>query len=272
MKITKFGTDPEFFLKEGDKFKSSIPIVGMGTKEKPMPMDKDGFAFLHDNVAVEFNVPPASDLQEFTNNIRYGLKYLKNIIPDSYDIGTEASAHFPYEELVDVKATEFGCEPSFDAWRKGEQMERPSPDGTLRSCGGHIHLEFDSIDGRNMLAVVKALDLHLAVPSILMDTDLYRRDLYGKAGDYREKLKQNRFEYRVLSNFWIFDDTLIKWVWDNTLRAVEFVKEHGEIENGSNLAEIIISTINNSDYSAAASLIKKYNLESLPVPVATVYK
>ena len=116
MKIKKLGTDPEFFFVMGDKFKSSIPIVGMGTKETPMPMDKDGFFFLHDNVTVEFNVPPANNLDEFITNIRHGMGFIKQIMPDNYDISTEASAYFDPEELLDMRALEFGCSPSFNAW------------------------------------------------------------------------------------------------------------------------------------------------------------
>jgi len=58
------------------------------------------------------------------------------------------------------------------------------------------------------------MDLYLGVPSVLMDKGELRKQLYGKAGAYR--MKPYGVEYRTLSNFWIFSDTTIGWVWDNT--------------------------------------------------------
>ena len=36
--------------------------------------------------------------------------------------------------------------------------------------------------------------------------------------------------YRTLSNFWIFDDSLIQWAFDGTQRALEFVEKGNTID------------------------------------------
>ncbi|MCW8826503.1 MAG: hypothetical protein OQK78_08770, partial [Gammaproteobacteria bacterium] len=66
--------------------------------------------------------------------------------------------------------------------------------------------------------VVKAMDLYLGVPSVLIDPDNDRRELYGKAGAYRNK--PYGLEYRTLSNFWIHTEARRIWACKQAVKAV----------------------------------------------------
>ena len=150
----------------------------------------------------------------------------------------------------------FGCEPDYNAWT-GEVNPKPHCDNpNLRSAGGHIHVETD-LDRR---AVIQAMDLFLGVPSVLMDKGEERRKLYGAAGSYRSK--PYGVEYRTLSNFWIFDEKLIKWVWNNTEEALYEVKEEPYLATVlSREKDNILRAINTGCKKTAEKLVKEYDLE-----------
>lgn len=65
-------------------------------------------------------------------------------------------------------------------------------------------------------------------------------------------------EYRVLSNFFIFEDNLRKWVFKNSLSAIRFLNEGNIISE--ELGNRIVNTINNCDKKEALKLIKEFNI------------
>lgn len=123
----------------------------------------------------------------------------------------------------------------------------------MRSAGGHVHVETT----KDQLAVIRAMDLFLGVPSVLMDNGEMRKKLYGKAGAFRGK--SYGVEYRTLSNFWIFKNELIRWVWNNTERALDSVDTLDVMAEKDN----ILRAINDNDKEVAQMLVNKYNLEVL---------
>lgn len=155
--------------------------------------------------------------------------------------------------MNDPRAHIFGCEPDFDAWTKDVNKKPNPPHPLMRSAGGHIHVETQ----KDALDVIRAMDLFLGVPSVLMDDGEMRKQLYGKAGAFRAK--PYGVEYRTLSNFWIFNDSLIRWVWNNTQRALDSV---GVVDVSAE-QERILRSINNSDKKLAKKLVKEYDLEVL---------
>lgn len=253
------GCDPEAFLVDVNGIlRSSIGKIG-GSKESPAPLPLgNGYAVQEDNVALEFNIPPASSEGEFLFSINRTLGFLGDIVDGSYGykISQLSAASFPEEELQDPAALEFGCDPDYNAWT-GHRNPRPSAeDKSLRSCGGHVHIGYDreKVSGEE---IIKHMDLFCGVPSVLMDTGELRKQLYGKAGAFR--YKPYGVEYRTLSNFWIFNDERIKWVWRNTNRAVDAAVAQPEISKGDQ--DLIINTINSNDKASAKQLVKKYNLD-----------
>ena len=128
------GADPEFFLMQNLKHKAAIGLIG-GSKEFPRPLKKEGFAILEDNVAVEFNIAPCHNHQEFIDAIQYVMGGLKGML-DSYDFSHESAVLFDADQLVHPQALEFGCEPDFNAWTKGMNPRPKAADQSLRHQRG----------------------------------------------------------------------------------------------------------------------------------------
>jgi len=156
---------------------------------------------------------------------------------------------FPESQMDHPMAHIFGCEPDFNAWTMDVNPKPTPPHPFMRSAGGHVHVETtkDGVD------VVRKMDLFLGVPSVLMDEGDLRKQLYGKAGAFRGK--SYGVEYRTLSNFWIFREPLIRWVWDNTQRALD-----SEVDVMAE-QERILEAINNNNKQVAQELVQQYNLE-----------
>lgn len=248
------GCDPELFMgvPNGGPFISSIGRIG-GSKDFPMPIDDEGCAIQEDNVAVEYNIPPCSSAADF---IKYNNKVKADIAQRAAAMGLELrivpSARFPVDQLMTPQAQEFGCEPDFNAWKDGSQNPRPrAEDPALRSAGGHIHI--GNIEGLDILQVVKAMDLFVGCQMLTFDHDTQRRELYGKAGAFRPK--KYGVEYRTASNAWIQSDETIRWAFEQTEKAVQFVREGKQITEEQ--GEMIQNCINNSDLA----LLEKINAE-----------
>lgn len=249
----KIGCDPEIFLKDQQgNFKSVIGLLG-GDKWVPRKLSEVGHACLEDNVAVEFNIPPCNSFEDFKREIQHTMHMVKGILPSSLEYDKSSAISFPDTELNCEAAWVFGCEPDFDAWKMAENPKPKSPDKNLRSAGGHIHVGSD-LAVADPVAVIRAMDLFLGVPSTQLDAGTLRRELYGKAGAFRPK--EYGVEYRTLSNFWIFSDSLIQWAYEGTRKALDFVHSGKEIpmEHG----EMIQDCINNNNNNAYNQLKQLY--------------
>ena len=248
------GADPELFFRNQDQLISIVGKLG-GSKTNPMPIG-NGCAIQEDNVAAEFCVPPAETAASFVDSINFALSDLKTRA-ESLGLtlaALTASGEFSKDQLNNRQARTFGCDPDFNAYT-GSANPRPKADNKLlRSAGGHVHVGTD----KNILDVVQTLDLLLGVPSVIVDKDEERRKLYGKAGCFRPK--PYGVEYRTLSNFWIWDNRTIEWVYHQVSEAItfcsEFVKEVSEEDT-----QLIIHSINNNDKDSANFLIDKWSLE-----------
>jgi hypothetical protein len=247
------GADPELFFKNQQQLISVVGKLG-GSKTNPMPIG-NGCAIQEDNVAAEFCIPPANSAQEFVSSINFALS----------DIETRASAlgltlaslvasgEFSKDQLNNRQARTFGCDPDYNAYT-GEPNPRPrAANKLLRSAGGHVHVGTTE----DIIDVVQTLDLVLGVPSVLIDKDEERRKLYGKAGCYRPK--PYGVEYRTLSNFWIWDNKTIEWVYHRVEEAISFCSEFMK-EKTEEDTDLIVHSINNNDKDSAAYLVDKWSL------------
>ena len=252
MQTFTIGCDPEIFLKDSsNNFKSVIGLLG-GSKWFPRKLSEVGHACLEDNVAVEFNIPPCSTFEDFKREVQATMQMVKEILPAELQYDQSSAVSFPESELNCEQAWVFGCEPDYNAWTMEENPKPTSPDKNLRSAGGHIHVG-SNIALNNPINTVRAMDLFLGVPSISMDTGILRRQLYGKAGAFRPK--DYGIEYRTLSNFWIFTDSLINWAYTGTQRALEFIASGKEIpEEHGNLIQDCINNNNINAYNQLKSI------------------
>jgi len=259
VKVT-IGADPEFFIE--DKYgnlRSAIDYIG-GTKDRPRSLRRPGFAVLEDNVAVEFNIPPATSEQEFIKSIQWSKKEIKKLLDKmQFRFNTQAAVLFPAMELADPRTRTFGCEPDFNAWKMGQRNPKPhAKNQRLRSCGGHIHVGYSNALDISKINLVKLMDLYLGVPSVLMDEDVDRRELYGKAGTFRPTAYG--VEYRTLSNFWIFDPQKIRWAYRETHRAIRQAATADNTYLRQLESSKIADCINTSNIDLALQLISEYDL------------
>jgi hypothetical protein len=256
MKLATLGSDPEFFIQDKQgQLKSIIGMLG-GSKEHPAFLDDFGeFKMQEDNVAAEYNIPPAHTREQFIEYVQFPQQAISRIIgTDKYSISKRASASFPEQELRHPKALEFGCDPDYNAWNMQMNPKPICDDPTFRTAGGHIHIGVKNRKPREVLRIIRAMDKYLGVWSVITDTDTKRRQLYGKAGAFRPQ--PHGCEYRTLSNFWIFDKGLIGEVWDRTQQAVN----HPFIEDDSEEAFLIQDIINNGDTDKAHSFLRETGL------------
>lgn len=251
------GIDPEVFLQDKlrSQFVSSIGKFG-GSKYKPLPFGNiDGFALQEDNVALEFNTPPTKDAKEFVEYVNIALKELEERAQkQGLTLAIVASAIFPDDQLNTEAARRFGCDPDFSAWTMEKNPPPIATDSNLRSAGGHVHVGVRDWNLDQKLGLVRAMDLHLGVPSCRLDPDNRRRDLYGKAGAFREK--PYGVEYRTLSNFWLASDQLKEWVFNQSQEAVKFT-EAGNILDDED-GRMIQAAINEGDQFALEAIERKY--------------
>lgn len=247
------GSDPEAFIVNGDgHIVSSINLIP-GDKADPFPIGKDCF-IQHDNILAEWCVPPTVDPAEFSTHIAHCIEWTEDILPEGHKIKFISSFHIDPDQLLDPGAKEFGCEPDHNSWNNGEPNERPNCDTNLRTAGGHIHIGYDNPSEDLNMEIIRVLDLFLAVPALFIDRDNLRRQLYGKAGSFRHK--KYGVEYRSLSNFWVNDPSLVSWIFDQILIAIDFINCGGTITE--NNALLIQLAVNNGDIEIASVLMEEF--------------
>lgn len=251
------GADPELFL-FSQSLNKPVTAIGLikGTKEKPNPITKDGHYTQLDGVAMEFNIPPCFTSKGFVDNISFVREYLDETIakPNGLELFKGASTRFDKDQLKTPECWEIGCSSDINAWSLNMNLPEPYQD-TLRAVGGHVAVGYKDPQESTSIELIKAMDLFLTIPAILLDKDVERRKLYGKAGAMR--FKPFGVEHRSLSNFWIFEDRFIEWVFNNTIKAIEFVNIGGIITN----PEEIQKAINTCDKELALSIIEDYSIE-----------
>jgi len=259
------GTDPEAFLqdKETGEIVSAIPYIP-GSKHKPYPLEKlgQGYYIQTDNVMVEWCVPAVDNPEELFNSIQKVIGYTNDVIPGNLHTAVISSARLHKKYLNNEQAMTFGCDPDYNAWALCVNNS-PSSKTNLRTAGGHIHVGYDNPNDDTSLALIRALDLFLGVPSIILDKDTERRKMYGKAGAFR--MKSYGVEYRSLSNFWIDDPELVKMVFDGVNKAADFVNFQQQFSDEDQLN--IQNCINSNDTELAVKLISKYHIEEI-LPIA----
>jgi len=263
-KITNptFGSDPEFFGVDRDTLQP-VSVIGKlgGSKSEPLDIG-NGCSRQEDNVLAEVCIPPVTNVTDFVKHINYAKNTCSELLA-KYNIKlvSASSMEMPESELQSDKAKEFGCSSSFCAWTSAN-VEVPPADivGNLRSAGFHIHTAWkgDPEDFDLIERFIKNMDKYLGLPSLLIDTDTKRRNIYGKAGDFRfEALGENhvKVEYRTLGGNFSANDELMTWCFNQTLLAIDATN------NGSEPEDIIEHIIDTQNISEAQKLVDLWGLE-----------
>lgn len=253
IKNVTLGADPEVFLERDGQIISAEGLIG-GTKYEPKLISDEGHSIQEDNIMAEFNIPPCDNAEDFVHHISYVKDYLDMVArTHGATLNFSASADVAPKYLRTPQAREFGCMPDYNVYLK-DTNPSPKRGGTLRTCGGHIHIGFDNPTQALSEDVVIAMDAVLGLKSLFIDTDDKRRQMYGKAGSFR--FKDFGVEYRTLSNFWIATDELTKWAFEETLNAIELVNSGSLIEVKKFSSEIQ-DAINNNNRELATVLLEK---------------
>ncbi len=222
------GADVEMFLKSHGKYVAVQPYV-KGTKKKPQPLPNSGGNVQRDNVAIEFGIVPSDNKDSFVRYVGSTLRDVVAVLPKDVSIEISSSADFPKDQLEHKECKEFACSPDYNAWTMSKNvMSDTASEGTLRSCGGHIHYGFIPntinhflVDEDGKAAFIRLLDHLLGSVSVILDNSdasIKRRTLYGKAGCYRNT--SYGVEYRTLSNFWIKSPLLTELMYELSVDAV----------------------------------------------------
>lgn len=254
------GCDPEVFVKQGGIFRSAHGLI-KGDKKNPQKVNRG--AVQVDGMALEFNIDPAKSEDEFSLNVNEVLSLMKKMVP-AYEVVATPVAHFDaaYLKAQPEEAKELGCDPDFCAWN-GMANPRPDGDRPMRTASGHVHIGWtngamieDASHQNDCNLVVKNLDFFLGLASLEYDTEIERREMYGKAGACR--YKPYGVEYRTLSNAWLKSEALMRWVYRATVAGVKatmdgrlLFEKYGDIQ----------AIINTSDVKAARKIIKAEKLE-----------
>lgn len=212
------GCDPELFVIGPDGKPVSAYGMSKGTKAKPEKVAKG--AVQVDGMALEFNIDPASSGEEFSNNIDIVLREMITFIPGNHTLDARPVAEFSAEYMKTRCAAEveLGCDPDYNAYT-GEPNPRPNGKVNFRTGSGHIHIGWtegmDPMDPDHFEAcrmITRELDYTLGYVSMIWDQDAKRRKLYGAAGAFRPK--PYGVEYRTLSNAWVTNEKLRKFIFD----------------------------------------------------------
>lgn len=211
------GADPELFVKKNGRFISGHGMIE-GTKANPFKVDKG--AVQVDGMALEFNIDPAKSEEEFVSNLHTVIGELGKMI-DGYQLVNQPTAHFSKRQfnLAPPEALELGCDPDYNGWTK-KQNPRPNGDVDFRTGAGHVHIGWgDGLDPKGIAhfedccLIARELDFVLASQAPLWDRDFKRQEMYGAPGAFRPK--SYGMEYRVLSNAWVGNEKLERFIYRN---------------------------------------------------------
>lgn len=255
----KLGSDPEIFIEKNGEIVSAVGMIP-GTKQEPHPITDKGHYIQTDNIAFEFNIPPCSTPEEYIENINFVKEHLEVLAKaNGCTLSTFASGEINPIYLQTKQAQTFGCEPDFNAYL---QDVNPSPNSNtnFRCVGGHVHIGYPEPDFEVSERIVKMFDMLVTLPALLKDKDDQRRKQYGKAGSFR--VKDFGVECRALSNFWIHSDELIKWVFNQTIKAVEIVLNNKDESFISKFSERVQETIDSNNKLEACILISEIEKEN----------
>lgn len=262
-KIITLGTDPEMFTMDSSGKISSVAGL-LGCDKWNQKKVDDGIYLQEDNVLVEFATDPSNSFKHFDGIIKRGVDACAREL-DKVNLGVAPgiSSHiYTMDELHSFhkNAFEFGCEPDYNALTGMMNPKPKAADAGLRTAGGHVHLGYSEHIGDMSLEESQTIvgvmcDYFLGLPSLLMDPDDRRRELYGKAGAIRKK--SYGLEYRTLSNFWIFDEEKRMFIWDQAHKAFDTLS--GDFQRLVALVspDEIQRVINEADKRAAEKYISR---------------
>lgn len=219
----KIGADPEFFLRNRKGLFISAHGYVPGTKAEPHPLSKGAVQL--DGTAVEFNVHPTSNREEFAGNVKATLDEIRTMVPRELDFAFLPSVVFKkgyFDKDIPDECKALGCTPDYSAERGGEVKHPPPNNTTMRTGAGHIHVgwtedaEWTNDRGdphfNRCIRTTRLFDAYLKLYLPWFDRDRRRFRMYGSGGAFRPK--SYGVELRSPSNAWLRHPELWPWLHD----------------------------------------------------------
>jgi len=260
----KLGADTEFLAIKTIKGQDFLfPLEGLIFGDKMEPEYIDGThqrGVLLDNVCIEYVCKPADNRDEFVNEQLLMKKYIETLLATfRLRLHTETSGVFEAKYLTSENNRTFGCSPAYNP-RTLEAYKAPDPNTNLRTASFHLHVSLDKKMTFEEAAKLSLLfDLHVGVPSVVLQRDRTRRQMYGKAGEFRHTVYKG-MEYRVLGNEYLFSQEKLELVYEQVTDAIDDYLNNRQLD--TNTVLLTESIINNYDTEQAKLAIKKFNLKT----------
>lgn len=223
------GCDPEVFLTYGNKFVSAYGLFP-GTKEEPFKVEKG--AVQVDGLALEFNIDPAKNEEEFLNNIDTVLNQMNEMVKN-VDKGLKINflpvAKFEEKEFEQLpeECKMLGCDPDFNVTGFMNVAPEELINLPIRTGSGHIHIGWtNGVDPFSPEhfgdALVVAKHFHKYQPFRLTAEEQERLKYYGGNGAFRPK--PYGVELRAHSNVWVEHEKTRKAMYDFTIKTMNEIK------------------------------------------------
>ncbi len=266
------GADPELFL--ADAKGTLVSAYGAIPGDKHNPFVVENGAIQVDGMALEFNIDPAKDEDSFVKNLNSVMNTMTSMLPHGGSISVVPVAEFgaEYIQSQPENAKRLGCDPDFNAWDNGNVNQPPNGELPFRTAAGHVHIGWTNVEDRldyehmqECCNVIKQMDFFLGMPSLLFDKDTKRRTMYGKPGCFRPK--SYGAEYRVLSNQWLLNDDLKRWVFRSVKAGMSRYDKGDFVFYKVNKKILNMLTDPNPDLTRVKLILDKLNIELPPVDI-----
>jgi len=214
----QIGSDVEFFVSRDGEIESVNELI-KGSKECPK-LVKDG-NLQEDGVCAEMAIDPCITLSDWLSKLASVHMQLSDQVGvNNYELVCKSSHRYTKDKLLGFTGKEMamGCSRDFNVYTDSYNP-KPNPKQRLRTAAGHIHYSYVSPHVETTKRIAMCMDYILGVWSVLHDTDVFRRTMYGKAGCIR--IKPYGGEYRTLGNFWMTNTARQRYVYNMTKLCVE---------------------------------------------------
>lgn len=229
-----------------------------------------------DGTVIEINPAPSSCRAYIVHNLSNCFETMRKQLGKEYNLVHKDVVKFKEEHFEKIAPANrlFGCKPDYSAYG-GVNKVTVNPQKHLTRCaGGHVHICGDHrspvtynihdpvnacrLDNFEKVLiqpnrVVPVLDILVGNMCVLLDRSedaAKRRELYGKAGDYR--LPAWGLEYRTLSNFWLHDEYMVSLILGMCSAALHVVESGKDTELfGMVDQQKIIDAINTNNFNLA---------------------
>jgi len=238
-----------------------VPACGIvgGEKGKPIWLT-DSIGVHEDGTMLEINIKPVKTKEQWVIAVEDAIAVAEQWVMGKGGYKIIRGSTVAYDELdlkaAGPKAYITGCDPWNDAWTGYRANNVCYASTNNRYAAGHVHVGHHLPNRRSGERFVRLFDLTATLPSVLLDDDHARRKTYGLPGQYRRK--PYGVELRSLSNFWSFNTTFIKWVYDAVDEAL------ARWEDGDDPREdmkAIHHAVFTSDKALAEKLMKKHSVK-----------